>query len=234
MGADINITIATMRQKNKKSQPPVAGIVDSRAALSAAVKLPAGALDFLEWRADCLPPGLPIPPSRFPWILTVRHPLEGGKRKLSAPQRREIFARLLPEAGLVDIELRSFASLAGIIGAARGRRIRVVASYHDFKKTPAAGKLLDLVARARDEGADIFKIATRTESPADIGRLLDLFQSMPIPLAVMGMGALGFGSRVLFAQCGSALNYGWLHRPNVPGQWAALELKRVLASNNAR
>ncbi|MEI8386156.1 MAG: type I 3-dehydroquinate dehydratase [Verrucomicrobiota bacterium] len=223
-----------MRQKNKKSQPPVVGIVDSPAALSAAVKLPAAALDFLEWRADCLPPGLPIPPSRFPWILTVRHPLEGGKRKLSAPQRREIFATLLPEADLVDIELRSFVSLAGIIGAVRSRRIRVVASYHDFKKTPGAKKLRDLVARAHDEGADIFKIATRTESPADIGRLLDLFQSTPIPLAVMGMGALGFGSRVLFAQCGSALNYGWLHRPNVPGQWAALELKRVLASNNAR
>ncbi len=210
------------------------GIVDSPAALSAAIKLPAGALDFLEWRADCLPHGLAIPPARFPWILTVRHPLEGGKRQLSAPQRREIFGGLLPAADLADIELRSFASLAGIIESARGRRIRVVASHHDFKKTPAAGMLRDLVARACDEGADIFKIATRTESPADIGRLLDLFQSTPLPLAVMGMGSLGFGSRILFAQCGSALNYGWLHRPNVPGQWAALELKRALASNIVR
>ena len=223
-----------MRQKNKKSHPPVVGIVDSPAALAAAVKLPARTLDFLEWRADCLPPGLPIPPSRFPWILTVRHPLEGGKRQLSAPQRREIFARLLPAAELVDIELRSFASLAGIIEVARARRIRVVASHHDFKNTPAAGNLRNLVVRARDEGADIFKLATRTESPADIGRLLDLFPSSPLPLAVMGMGALGFGSRLLFAQCGSALNYGWLHRPNVPGQWPALELKRVLSSNNPR
>ena len=223
-----------MRQKNKPFQAPVVGIVDSPAALSAAVKLPAGALDFLEWRADCLPSGLATPPSRFPWILTVRHPLEGGERKMSAPQRREIFTALLPEADLVDIELRSFALLAGIIETARIRRIRVVASYHDFEKTPAAGKLRELVARARDEGADIFKLATRTESPADICRLLDLFRASPLPLAVMGMGPLGFGSRVLFACCGSVLNYGWLHRPNVPGQWPALELKRVLASNIVR
>jgi len=219
-----------MRQKNKPAKSPVAGIVDSPAALSAALELPAGALDYLEWRADCLPAGLQIPPCRFPWILTVRHPLEGGKRNLSATQRRQIFAALLPAAWAVDIEIRSFASLAGTMDSARSRNIRVVASFHDFKKTPATGKLRDLAARARDAGADIFKVATRTESPADICRLLDLFQSSSLPLAVMGMGTLGFGSRILFARCGSALNYGWLHRPNVPGQWPALELKRMLAS----
>ncbi|MEI8310595.1 MAG: type I 3-dehydroquinate dehydratase [Verrucomicrobiota bacterium] len=219
-----------MRQKNKQSQPPVVGIVDSPTALSEALKLPAGSVDFLEWRADCMPSGLQIPRSRVPWILTVRHPREGGMRELSVQQRREIFAGLLPAADLLDVELRSFATLAGIIGSARSRQIRLVASFHDFKKTPSSGKLRDLATRARDEGADIFKLATRTETPADVCRLLDLFQSAPIPLAVMGMGPLGFGSRILFAQCGSVLNYGWLHRPNVPGQWPALELKRILAS----
>ena len=209
---------------------PVVGIVDSPAALSAALRLPAGGVDCLEWRADCLPAALGIPPSQFPWILTVRHPLEGGKRKLSPAERRDIFAALLPSADAVDMELRSFASLARILDSARNRNIRVIASFHDFKKTPEAGKLRDLAARARDAGADIFKLATRTESPADICRLLDLFQSSSLPLAVMGMGKLGFGSRLLFAGCGSVLNYGWLHRPNVSGQWPALELKRILAS----
>ena len=186
-------------------------------------------VDCLEWRADCLPEGLRIPPSIFPWILTVRHFLEGGKRELSAKKREEIFASHLPAASFVDIELRSFRPLARIIASARDRRIQVVASFHDFKKTPSPGKLRDLVMQAGDQGADIFKIATRTDSPADVGRLLDLFQVGKIPLSVMGMGKLGFGSRILFAQCGSVLNYGWLHRPNVPGQWAAVELKRILA-----
>lgn len=206
------------------------GIVDSAAALAASLKLPAGSLDYLEWRADCLPSRPQIPPSRFPWILTVRHPLEGGNGKLSAARRRGIFADLLPAADLVDIELRSLASLAGVVDSARSRRIRLVASFHDFKKTPASGRLRDLSMQARDAGADIFKIATRTECPADVCRLMDLFQSSPLPVAVMGMGPLGFGSRVLFAQCGSVLNYGWLHRPNVSGQWPAVELKRVLTS----
>ena len=219
-----------MRQKNKKSKPSVVGIVDSPAALSAALKLREGALDFLEWRADCLPCDLRIPPSRFPWILTVRHSLEGGSGKLSATRRGEIFTSLLPAAGLVDIELRSFSPLVGVIDSARQRNIRVVASFHDFKMTPSSGRLRDLVTQAGDEGADIVKIATRSESPADVFRLLYLFQTFPLPLAVMGMGALGFGSRILLAQCGSVLNYGWLHRPNVSGQWPALELKAILAT----
>ena len=35
-------------------------------------------------------------------------------------------------------------------------------------------------------------------------------------------------SRLLFARCGSVLNYGYLHRPNASGQWEAWELKARL------
>ncbi len=217
-----------MRQKNKPPKSPVVGIVDSLAALRIAGTLPFSAVDYLEWRADCLPVGLPIPRAKFPWILTVRHPLEGGMGNLSAAMRRRSFLSHLPVVDAVDIELRSFAAMSEVLESARSRKIRVVASFHDFKKTPAVGRLRELLSRAADAGADLFKVATRTDRPADVARLLELFRSPPVPVAVMGMGPLGFGSRVLFAQCGSALNYGWLHRPNVPGQWPAQELKRIL------
>ena len=219
-----------MRQKNKPPISAVVGIVDSPEALRKATKLPAGSVDFLEWRADCLRPGLQIPASRFPWILTVRHPLEGGANELPLPHRRAIFSELLPATALVDIELRSFPSLATVLDDARRRKVRVVASFHDFKKTPPAGKLRDVAARAHDAGADILKIATRTGTPGDVCRLLECFAFSRLPLAVMGMGPLGFSSRILFAHSGSVLNYGWLHRPNVPGQWSALEMKRILKS----
>ncbi|MFZ4775871.1 MAG: type I 3-dehydroquinate dehydratase [Terrimicrobiaceae bacterium] len=219
-----------MRQKNKPSKSAVVGVVDSVQALSVAHRLPVGSLDFLEWRADCMPLDQPLPKSRFPWILTVRHPLEGGGGNLSPTERKELFAAKLPEAGLVDIELRSIGSMSTILESARDRQIPVIASFHDFKKTPPVKKLRELARRAQDSGADVFKIATWTTSPADVARLLDLFQTCRIPLAVMGMGPLGPGSRVLFAQCGSVLNYGWLHRPNVAGQWPARELKRILTA----
>ena len=44
----------------------------------------------------------------------------------------------------------------------------------------------------------------------------------------MGMGEYGQVSRLLFGGCGSVLNYGYLDRPQVPGQWPAEVLKTRL------
>ena len=87
----------------------------------------------------------------------------------------------------------------------------------------------DVIRRAKDAGATLVKIATRTTTPKDVSRLLDLWNGCTLPLAIMGMGPLGMSSRLLFANCGSALNYGWLHSPNVPGQWSAAELRTLIS-----
>ncbi len=42
------------------------------------------------------------------------------------------------------------------------------------------------------------------------------------------MGPLGKVSRLLFAAAGSVLNYGYLDRPQVAGQWEATVLKQRL------
>jgi 3-dehydroquinate dehydratase-1 len=44
----------------------------------------------------------------------------------------------------------------------------------------------------------------------------------------MGMGPLGKVSRLVLAAAGSRLNYGYLDKPQVAGQWPALELARRL------
>lgn len=206
--------------------PAVVGIVDSIQARRLAARLKPGALDVLEWRADCLPKTDALPASAFPWILTVRHPREGGAGNLADEARKQRYLQLLRGAAFVDVELRSMRTMTHVLATAPG--VRIIASYHDFQKTPSATTLHELAARAADSGAHILKIATRTSKPADIIRLLELFSISPLPVAVMGMGPLGFSSRLLFAASGSVLNYGWLHRPNVPGQWPALELKTML------
>jgi len=216
-----------MGQKHKPANPAVVGVVDSPQARRLAVRLKGSEVDVLEWRADCLPGARAIPDSAIPWILTVRHPGEGGMGNLADPAREKLFMRLLPGATCVDVELRSFRVMRNVLEAARG--VRVIASFHDFQKTPGAAALRELAGRAADSGADVFKVATRVSDPGDISRLLELFSVSSLPVAVMGMGPLGFSSRLLFAASGSVLNYGWLHRPNVPGQWPALELKAMLA-----
>ena len=224
----------TCKRKSAKNNPRISripqagvvGIVDSAAAWRVAERLPEGAVDFLEWRADAL--GLAIPRATVPWIVTARHPDEGGQHALSAAARRDALLRLLPEAALVDIEVRSLATMKTVVQQAQTAAVRVLASFHDFKKTPAPARLREVLRRAEDQGADAVKIATVTTSARDIARLLELFGSTPLPLALMGMGSLGMASRVLFAACGSVLNYGWLHQANVPGQWAAVDLRGVL------
>ena len=205
----------------------IVGIVDSPEAASAAKRLPKSGVDYLEWRADFL--GEKIPKSPIPWIITARHPLEGGKNALPQARRRELLFSLLPSASLVDIEVRSLAGLSDVAACAQKNGIGIIASFHDFEKTPETSRLRDVIRRANDAGANVVKIATRTTTPKDVSRLLDLWNATPLPLAIMGMGPLGMSSRLLFANCGSALNYGWLHRPNVPGQWSAAELRTLIS-----
>lgn len=219
-----------MRQNNKllSTGANIVGIVDSTRARSLASKLKPAVVDFLEWRADCFP-GVTLPPTvQIPWILTVRHPSEGGQGGLDAKTRRQIFHRLMDQAAAVDVETRSLNPLHDVVEAAQASRVTVIASSHHFKNTPTTNALREIEKKSRDLGADIVKIAARTETPGDVARLLGLLDKASGPLSIMGMGALGMASRVLFASCGSVLNYGWLDRPNVPGQWSARELKSVL------
>lgn len=195
-------------------------------ALRAARRLKTKDIDFLEWRADFL--GTGIVETQIPWIVTARHPAEGGQNAMSSTARREALLELLPSASLVDVEIRSLRGMDGVLTEARRAGIGVIASFHDFKKTPPSSRLGDLVKQAADAGADVLKIAARTVSPGDVARLLDLLDRSPLPLALMGMGPLGMASRVMLAAAGSVLNYGWLHRPNVTGQWAARELRGIL------
>ncbi len=216
----------------------VVGIVDSPAALRAARSLTRGDVDFLEWRVDCMGADIPDVPDiaglRIPWIVTARHPAEGGQNAMSGTARREALLRLLPQAAIVDIEVRSLAGMNRVVQCAKTTGRTVLASFHDFRATPSASRLKEVIRRAQDGGADAVKIATVTSKPGDVARLLDLFATSKLPLAVMGMGPLGTASRVLLATCGSVLNYGWLHRPNVAGQCSAIELRDLLTACGAR
>ena len=210
------------------------GIVDSRRAIRTATGLAAGDVDLLEWRADCLPKVRQLPEAPFPWILTVRDPAEGGVGGLAVRDREAHFLRMMSRAAFVDVEIRSLRGLRRVVGEAGRGGIRVIGSFHEFRTTPKAERLREVVARGEDVGVDIIKIAAVTKTAADIARLLEVFEGTSCPVAVMGMGPLGFASRLLFAGCGSALNYGWLDKPNVSGQWSALALKQMLRSAAAK
>ncbi len=190
-------------------------------------KLP---LDLLEVRLDSL--SQKVLPSiwSIPVIATARHPDEGGKGGLSLSRRRQILEAALPWASALDIELRSAKELNPVIAATHQHGKTVILSHHDFTATPNLAALTKLATRAADQGADIFKVATWLEDRDDLRRLIELqMAELPIPVTTMGMGPAGRFSRLVLCGFGAPLCYGWLGKPQVPGQWPALELAGLLA-----
>lgn len=165
-----------------------------------------------------------------PFIITARDPREGGANHLSAPGRRALLLQFLPRAARVDIELRSVRFLDPVLRSARAHGIPTIISFHDFKTTPPAPQLDEIVSGARSLGADVIKVATRTDTPAQLNALLDFFERQRggENLVAMGIGKLGRASRLELARRGCLLNYAHLGSPAAAGQLSIRDLRQAL------
>ena len=171
-----------------------------------------------------------LPKLRTPLIITARHPSEGGARKLRLRQRRDLLAKFLNHAHHIDVELRSAPALRSLLKLAEKKNVRRIISLHNFKSTPTARILAAKAREARSHGADIFKVATRTDTPAELGRLLEFITKnrVNVRLALMGIGRLGAISRVLLARAGSVLIYASLGpATDVEGQLSLEQLRAL-------
>jgi len=238
----LNNSAPSMSEPSLSPDPgSVVGTIHSPGALAAALNLPPGALDYLELRVDAFAPDPSLlerleraaPRLGAPCVLTVRHPAEGGAGGLETGQRAALYRRWLPQARLVDLELRSARELAEIVRETRESGRALILSHHDFEATPTPNRLRELHGRAAQEGASVFKVATMTRTARDLATLLSFLveggESGGPAIAVMGMGSFGKLSRLTLGRSGSVLNYGYLDEVQVPGQWPAEELKRRLA-----
>jgi len=202
-----------MVHRSNKRRPRIVGVIASRADLERAVRMRRPPdlfelrLDRLVRMADQLERTLPK--LRRPLIITARDPHEGGANKLRLRQRRDLLGRFLNHADYVDVELRSAGALHALLANAKTKKVGQIVSFHDFKSTPSARILAAKARQARSHGADIFKVATRTDTPMELGHLLEFMTSnrLNLSLAVMGIGKLGAISRVLLARAGSVLIY---------------------------
>jgi 3-dehydroquinate dehydratase I len=217
-----------------KRRPRVVGVIASRDDLEQALRMRRPP-DLFELRLDRLTRVIgrietKLSKLRAPLIITARHPNEGGSDRLSLRQRRALLNRFLTHADYLDVELRSARALQALLAIAKTKKIRRIISLHDFKSTPSARILAAKACEARSHGADIFKVATRTDTPIELGRLLEFMTSsrLNLSLAVMGIGKLGAISRALLARSGSVLIYASVGTAtDVEGQ-LSLEQLRML------
>lgn len=218
----------------KPSSPQIVGVIFSRTDLQCALRM-RNPPDLFELRLDALCESpteveAAVEELRAPLIITARHPREGGSNKLSARERRALLVHFLPHAAYLDVELQTADLFASLLEEARARGIRTILSFHDFDKTPSHSRLDKIAQIAQSFGADFLKIATRTDTSAQLTRLLDFVQRdwLEMKIAAMGVGRLGRTSRLEFVRRGSALNYGHFGTPQIEGQLSITQLRRAI------
>jgi len=212
----------------------VVGVIASRADLNRAMRIRRPP-DLFEVRLDCLVRIVEqlenkLQRLRAPLIITARHPHEGGANKLSLRQRRNLLTQFLPHADYIDVELRSAIALRSLLRLAVQKKVGRIISFHSFKSTPPP-RILSAKARAAEaHAANIFKVATRTDTPVQLAGLLSFIESknVDLPVSAMGIGKLGAISRVLLARAGSALVYASLAAgSDIEGQLSLEQLRAL-------
>jgi 3-dehydroquinate dehydratase I len=216
------------------SRPYSVGVIFSEQDLQRALRLRKPP-DLFELRLDGLLTAIRHLPATIsqlhaPIIITARAPIEGGANNLSLATRRKLLTQFLPHATFLDIELSSARALSVLRRQARSRKLQIILSLHDLTATPTLRVLRTATRQAHSLGADIFKVATRTDRAEDLHRLLELVRcdSSPLPVSAMGFGTLGRASRALLARAGSVLNYAHLGHPTTEGQWSLAQLRAAI------
>ena len=172
----------------------------------------------------------------MPILMTFRTSKEGGEKAIED----EVYADINIKAAqtgyvdLVDVEVFTGDEIVKkIIDGAHAAGVKVVASNHDFFKTPDKDDIVGRLRKMQDLGADIPKIAVMPQNKKDVLTLLAATEEMANeyadrPIITMSMAGTGVISRLAGEVFGSALTFGAAAKASAPGQMGVEDLKQVL------
>lgn len=205
-------------------------------------------VDIVEWRVDWFESSKDIERvlacatslrnilGTIPILFTIRTSDEGGETHYTTQEYKNINIAVVASGmvDVIDVEIyRTQEVVTDIIKTAHQEQKYVIASNHDFQKTPCKDELIDRLTYMQEMGADILKIAVMPQTPEDVLVLLDATREMVEKIAVkpvvtMSMGSLGVISRFSGGTFGSAMTFGAGEKASAPGQIEACELKHIL------
>ena len=172
----------------------------------------------------------------IPVLFTFRTSKEGGEKEISPEQYAQL-NKAVAESGYVDlVDVEAFTGdeiVTSIISHAHANGIKVIASNHDFAKTPEKDEIVRRLRKMQTLGADIPKIALMPTCKKDVLTLLEATLEMSEqyadrPIITMSMAGTGVVSRLTGETFGSALTFGAASKASAPGQIGVHELKQVL------
>lgn len=195
-------------------------------------------LNLVEWRADWFEDVKDISAvlktvkelrkvlGDIPLLFTFRTAKEGGQCTIEKDMYKELNIAVSASglADLIDVEVFAGKALVKeVIEEAHKYGALVIASNHDFEKTPPKEELIDRLMLMQQLGADILKIAVMPRTERDVLTLLDATCTMKdqyakCPLITMSMAGLGALSRICGETFGSAVTFASARKASAPGQ----------------
>ena len=172
----------------------------------------------------------------IPVLFTFRTSKEGGEKEISPEQYAQL-NKAVAESGYVDlVDVEVFTGdeiVTSIISHAHANGVKVIASNHDFAKTPEKDEIVRRLRKMQTLGADIPKIALMPTCKKDVLTLLEATLEMSEqyadrPIITMSMAGTGVVSRLTGETFDSALTFGAASKASAPGQIGVQELKQVL------
>lgn len=205
-------------------------------------------VDMVEWRADCFKDisnhknvlevlcELRKTLQEMPILFTFRTAKEGGEKTISLTDYIKL-NKAITNTGFVDlIDIEAFTGddvVMSIISEAHKNNVKVIASNHDFEKTPSKNELLSRLCKMQKLRADIAKIAVMPNNKMDTLTLLEATIEMnekyaKIPIVSISMAQNGLISRFSGEIFGSAITFGSAKKASAPGQIGVEDLQQLL------
>ena len=172
----------------------------------------------------------------MPLLFTFRTKEEGGEREIGQQdyEHLNVYAAKSGYVDMIDVELekseQGVATMRKAIEEMKGTEVYIVASYHDFNKTPPVQEMVQRLGKMKQQGAHIVKLAVMPKDRQDVLNLMRAtIETMgDVPVVTMSMGELGKISRIAGSFTGSAITFGAIGEASAPGQMDCDKLCRIL------
>lgn len=226
---------------------PIVGVTREE-ILVAADNIKSTKADVVEWRVDwyedifdfakteATMQALREALGEMPILFTFRTSKEGGEKAIETETYVELNQNVA-KTGLIDlVDVEAFTgdeAVKSVVETAHENGVKVIASNHDFHKTPAKEEIVSRLRKMQELGADIPKIAVMPQNKKDVLTLLAATEEMASeyadrPIITMSMSETGVISRLSGEVFGSALTFGAVGKVSAPGQMGIEDLTTVL------
>ena len=226
---------------------PIVGVTREE-ILAAAENIKSTKADVVEWRVDwyedifdftkteATMQALREVLGEMPILFTFRTSKEGGEKAIETEAYVELNQNAA-KTGLVDlVDVEAFTgddAVKAVVDIAHENGVKVIASNHDFHKTPEKEEIVSRLRKMQELGADITTIAVMPQNKTDVLTLLAATEEMVSeyadrPIITMSMSGTGVISRLCGEVFGSALTFGAVGKVSAPGQMGIEDLTTVL------